>query len=175
MAADKGKNLIVLSLEYRDLAEQLERMAQDADGDTLQCVADTLDAESYPVEQKVCAVAYKITQWDQLAAAIKQQVAVMNDRIRVLNNRSRWLRDYLLRGMTISGISKIEGPDCQITVKKNPTGVDIFEPDLIPADYMRAPKPRPAEPDKTAIKAALLEKKDVPGCRLVSGSRVEIK
>lgn len=53
--------------------------------------------------------------------------------------------------------------------------VDVFEPALLPAQFMRQPEPPLPAPDKTAIKDALKAGQDVPGARLATTNRLEIK
>ena len=55
------------------------------------------------------------------------------------------------------------------------SAVDVFEPGLVPADYMKDPPPPPPEIDRKLVMQALKEGFDVPGCRLTQGERVEIK
>jgi hypothetical protein len=60
-------------------------------------------------------------------------------------------------------------------VRENPAAVEVYEPGLIPQQFMRQPEPPPPSPDKTAIKDALKAGKDVPGCRLTQGKRLDIR
>jgi hypothetical protein len=62
-----------------------------------------------------------------------------------------------------------------LSVQKNPASVDVFDLAAIPVEFMRIPEPPPPAPDKTAIKAALAAGRDVPGARLVNGTRLAIR
>lgn len=143
--------------------------------DDLQAIADTIEAESYPLEVKAQNVAYAIKNLEATAVAIKQAEAEMAARRKSIENRAAHLREYTKTCMEVAGVSKVECPHFALTIKKNPAGVDIFEPGLVPAEFMRQPEPPPAAPDKTAIKAALQAGREVPGALLAQGTRLEIK
>ena len=53
--------------------------------------------------------------------------------------------------------------------------MNVIDAALIPADYMRAPKPPEPAPDKAAIATALKAGQAVPGCELVQGFRLAVK
>jgi hypothetical protein len=92
-----------------------------------------------------------------------------------LENRAARIRDYLLANMMVAGVSKVESPYFNLAVRDNPPAVEVYEPGLIPAEYMTQPPTPPAVPNKTAIKDAIKAGQDVPGCKLVRGARLDIK
>lgn len=163
-------SLYTIAQEHRAMVERLMDTQDDA-----QAIADTIEAESYPLEVKVRNVAYAIKNLEAAAAGIKQAEADMAARRKSIEVRAAHLREYTKGCMEIAGISKVECPHFALSIKKNPAGVDIFEPSLIPAEFMRQPEPPPTAPDKTAIKEALKAGRDVPGAILAQGTRLEIK
>lgn len=162
--------LYVLAAEYRAAADKLSEMDIDA-----QTIADTLESISGDLETKAIGVAMVARNFDASAAAIKEAEAAMAARRKALETRAASLRAYLLSSMKFTGISKIECPHFALTVRDNPPAVDVFEPALLPAEFMRAPEPPPPAPDKAAIKDALKRGDDVPGARLTQGQRLEIR
>ena len=165
-----GLSLYAIAHEHHAMVERLMDTQDDA-----QTIADTIEAESCPLEVKAQNVAYAIKSLDALAGSIKQEEVNMAARRKVIEKRAEHLREYTKTCMEIAGMSKIECSHFALSIKKNPAGVDIFEPGLIPAEFMRQPEPPPATPDKTAIKAALQAGRDVPGAMLAQGTRLEIK
>lgn len=165
-----GMSLYAIAHEHRAMVEILMASEHDA-----QTIMDTLEAESYPIETKAQNVAYAIKNLDALASSIKQAEADMAARRKAIEKRAEHLRDYTKVCMEIAGVTKIETPHFALSIKKNPASVDIFEPGLVPAEFMRQPEPPPAAPDKTAIKAALQAGRDVPGALMAQGTRLEIK
>lgn len=162
--------LYVLASDYRAAAEALADLDLDP-----QTVADTLESMSGELEVKATNVAYMARNLESLAASIKEAEAGMAARRKALENRAAGLRDYLLRNMQACGMTKIESPHLQISIRANPPSVDVFDAAQIPAEYMRQPEPPPPAPNKTAIAAALKLGQDVPGARLTQSQRVELK
>lgn len=163
-------SLYAIATEHRAMVERLMDTQDDA-----QAIADTIEAESYPLEVKAQNVAYAIKNLDATAAAIKSAEAEMAARRKAIEKRVEHLREYTKTCMEVAGVTKIECPHFALTIKKNPAAVDVFEPGLIPAAFMKQPEPPPAMPDKAAIKAALQDGQDVPGALLAQGTRLEIK
>lgn len=162
--------LYEIAAEYRDAATKLAELDLDA-----QTIADTLEGLSGDLETKAQNVAFFVRNLEATAAAIKQAEADMAARRKAMENRADGLKRYIFESMTVAGIEKIECPHFRLAIKNNPAAVDVFEPGLVPASFMRTPEPPPPAPDKTAIKEALKAGQDVPGARLTSGQRLEIK
>jgi len=162
--------LYEIAAEYRDAATKLAELDLDA-----QTVADTLEGLSGDLETKAQNVAFFVRNLEATAAAIKQAEADMAARRKAMENRADGLKRYIFESMTVAGIEKIECPHFRLAIKNNPAAVDVFEPGLVPASFMRTPEPPPPALDKTAIKEALKAGQDVPGARLTSGQRLEIK
>lgn len=162
--------LFQIATEYRHITDVL----MDAGVDE-QTLADTLEAEVWPLELKAQNYGFVIRNLQATAASIKDAEDQMKARRQAIEKRAAGLLDRLKTGLEIAGVSKLECPHFALTIKKNPVAVDIFEPGLIPAEFMRQPEPPPAVPDKTAIKAALQAGRDIPGALLANGTRLEIK
>lgn len=162
--------LYELVATYRDAADKL------ADLDLPdEVIEDTLESLSGDLEVKATNTAYVIRNLEATVHAIKQAELDMAARRKALENRAARVKDYLLANMLTAGIQKIEGPHFRLTVRENPAAVEIFQPELIPATFMRQPEPPPPAPDKTAIKEAMKDGQEVPGCRLTRGTRLEIR
>jgi len=162
--------LYQIAQEHRAMVEALMSTQDDA-----QAIADTIEAESYPLEEKARRVAYAPKILDAEADAIESAAKEMMARAKAKRNRADNIREYLKTCLEVAGVSKIESPHFAITIRKNPPSVDVFEPALIPAEFMRQPAPPPPSIDKTAIKEAIKAGRDVPGALLSSGTRLEIR
>ena len=159
-----------IAAEYRAAAEKLAELDLDAE-----TIVDTLEGLSGDLETKAQNVAFFARNLESTAAAIKQAEADMAARRKAMENRADGLKRYVFESMKLAGIEKIECPHFRLSIKNNPAAVEIFEPGLVPASFMRTPEPPPPAPDKTAIKEALKAGQDVPGARLTSSQRLEIK
>jgi hypothetical protein len=163
-------SLYTIAQEHRAMVEAL--MATDNDERT---IADTIEAESYPLEVKAQNVAYAVKNLEATAEAIKAAEKEMAERRKRIENRAAHVREYLKTCMEVAGVSKIECPHFALAIKSNPASVDIFEPGMIPAEFMRQPEPPPAAPDKKAIAEALKAGVEVPGAMLAQGTRLDIR
>lgn len=137
-------------------------------------VTDTLDAMSGELEVKAQNVVMFARDLQATAEAIKAAEEQMAKRRKAIEGRAKHLLEYVHGCMETAGVQKIECPLFRIAVQRKAPSVDVFEPGLLPAEYMRQPETPPAAPDKTAIAAALKEGKDVPGARLLHGTRLAI-
>lgn len=162
--------LYELAREYRDAAERLADLDLDE-----QTVADTLEGLAGDLEVKATNVAMFARNLEATAAQIKDAEAQMAARRKAVENRATNLRRYLLVSMQQAGIQKIECPYFRLAVRDNPPAVDVFDAAQVPAEFMRQPETPPPAPDKTAIKDELKAGRDVPGCRLTVGQRLDIK
>lgn len=162
--------LYELAHSYRDAADKLADLDLDE-----QTIEDTLESLSGDLEVKATNTAMVVRNIEAMAAAIKDAEAQMAARRKALENRATRVRDYLLANMMVSGIQTIECPYFKLSVRDNPASVEVYEPGLIPATFMRQPEPPPPSPDKTAIKEALKAGQDVPGCKLTVGKRLDIR
>ncbi len=163
--------LYTLTGQYLQLAEQLADLDLDA-----QTVADTIEASGITDE-----IAQKATGIEMVARGLEMHTPAIDTEIARLTalkvgrtKKAQALRDYLKVNMIASGIDKIESPLFKIKLQNNPAAVEVFEPGLLPAEFMTKPLPPEPAPDKKAIAAALKANQDVPGCRLTQGQRLVV-
>jgi len=161
--------LYEISAEYRADADKLSELDLDD-----QAVADTLEGMAGALEEKAQNVVMAARNLEATAAAIKQAEEQMAARRKAIERRAEWLLGYVKKGMQIAGVQKIESPWFRISIQNNPQSVDVYEPGLVPIEYMRQPEPQPATPDKKAIAEAIKSGKEVPGCQLVQTQRLVI-
>lgn len=162
--------LFEIAKEYRNVTDIL--MDSDADEQT---IADTLEAEAWPLELKAQNYGFVIRNLEATAEAIKTAEKQMAERRKVLEKRAANMLERLKTGMEIAGVKELSCPYFAIKVVSNPASVEVYEPRLIPAEFMRQPEPPPPSPDKTAIKEAIKAGKEVPGAFLAQGTRLQIR
>ena len=163
--------LYVLTNQYLELAHQL------ADGDfDATTIADTIEASGITDElaTKAQGIEYVARGAESHNLAIDAEIA----RLQVLKAHrckvAAGLRAYLLENMQRAEIERIDCPMFTIKIQKNPASVDIYDQLSLPADYIVVPDPKPAQPDKKAIAAAIKAGKEVTGARLTQGVRLVI-
>lgn len=162
--------LYVLADDYMAAARKLAELDLDE-----QTVADTLESLSGEIEVKATNVAMFVRNLEATAEAIKDAEAKMAARRKAVESRAQRIRDYLKAQMERCGIQKIESPYFTLAIRQNPPAVHVEAAELVPAEYVKAPPPPPPAIDKKAVAEALKAGKDVPGCRLERGTRLEVK
>ena len=86
------------------------------------------------------------------------------------------LKDYLQACMSITGTEKISSDDgllSAILMTDRDESIEIDEGAVFPPELCN--KPKPPEPSKTLIKAAILAGEPVAGARIVHKDRLQIK
>ena len=161
-------SLYLVANEYKQIESRL--MESDADEQTIK---DTLEAVAGDFEDKAKAVSAVVRNMDAFIEQMKEAKRELDDRIKAFENRQERLRNYLLDNMKRTGITKIESPYFTIALKKNPPSVIIEDEGEIDGKWWK--HKTVSSIDKQRIKDALLAGDDVPGAKLESGERVEIK
>jgi len=161
--------LYEIAATYRADAEKLADMELDE-----QTLADTLEGLGGELEVKAQNVVMFARNLEATAAAIKEAEAQMATRRKAIENRAAGLRAYVLTSMQVARVQKIECPFFKLGIQANPPAVDVYEPGLIPTEFMKQKPPPPPEVDKTAIKDAIKAGQEVPGARLVQGQRLVV-
>lgn len=125
---------------------------------------------------KASNVAAYILNCESDAAQAKEAM----QRIRAIQSayqkRADHLRQYLAENMKASGITEIKADDRSFVVELYPDrdeSVEIEEGATFPPQLCADPKP--PEPSKTKIKAAILAGEPVAGARIVRKDRLTIK
>lgn len=162
--------LYQLADEYLVALRKLEELDLDE-----QTVADTLEGLSGELEVKATNVAMFCRNLEASAEAIKNAEQQMAARRKAIENRAARIRQYLKDNMERTGIQKIEGPHFALAIRKNPPAVHVEALELVPMEFFNPPLPPPPVMDKKRIAEALKAGKDVPGCRLEQGTRLDIK
>ena len=164
-----------MSSLYEIAASYRADVARLADLDLpAEVITDTLDAMSGELEVKAQNVVMYARNLQATAAAIKDAEEQMAKRRKAVENRAKHLLDYVQGCMETAEVKKIECPYFRLAIQAKPPSVDVYEPGLIPAEYMRAPEAPPPAPDKTAIAKAIKDGQEVPGARLMHGTRLAI-
>lgn len=166
---DDMTSLYEIATIYRADAARLQDLDLPAE-----VVTDTLDAMAGELEVKAQNVVMFARDLQATAAAIKEAEEQMAKRRKAIENRAKHLLEYVQGCMETAEVQKIECSHFRLAIQAKPPSVDVYEPGLLPVEYMRTPEPPPPAPDKTAIAAAIKSGKEVPGARLVQGTRLAI-
>lgn len=157
--------------QYKVLADQLSNADFDAT-----TIADTIEASGITDEIAIKAQGIEMVArtMEMHSPAIEAEIERLTALKKSREKTAASLREYLKTNMIAAGISKLESPLFKVSLRDNPPAVDVFEPGLIPVEFMTQPETPPPSPNKTAIKEAIKAGKDVPGARLTKTQRLVV-
>jgi len=166
-----GVALYSLTTQYRQLLDTLS----EGDFDAV-TVADTIEASGLTddIAAKASGIEMVARSLTAHCPAIDAEIIRLTALKRQRENAAAGLRAYLLHNMQASGITKLESPLFKISVRDNPSKLDVFEPDLVPEKFWIQPALPPKAIDNAALKAALKVDDNIPGARLTTGQRLAI-
>lgn len=122
---------------------------------------------------KAVSVAMFIRNIEVEAEAIADAKKSMDAREKALKAKAARLKNYLLSEMKRTDTKQIKCPYFVLSVRENPVSVVISPSAVIDTDLLLPPKPQ--EPNKRAIKAAIESGRVVFGCTLERSESLTIK
>lgn len=143
-------------------------MLECIDPETGEVDAEQLEALNLLREQKIENAALWLKNLKSDVAELKAEKKAFEDRIKAKQSKIDGLTAYLMNALDGQ---KFETPKCAISYRKSES-VNITDLSKIPADYLRF---APAEPDKTAIKAAIKAGESIDGAEIVQKTSMQIK
>lgn len=109
------------------------------------------------------------------AEAMKEESKRLAARAKTVSNRLDYLRGLYAGIMLEHGLKKVKGSAYEITLAKSERVEVPVYTDGLPPEFVRVRVEETREPDKIAIKAAIKEGREVPGCTLKTIYRVQVK
>jgi len=159
-------SLYTISHEYQSALTDLVGLDDEA-------VTDTLDALKGTLEIKATNVAAFIGSLDSLAGNMKEAEKRMKVRRSNLEKKAKKLREYIKENMELVGLSKIEAVEFQLAIKNNPPKIEITSENMIPDEFLKVKVSETI--DRVALKTALKNGDDIPGAKLTTSTRLDIK
>lgn len=156
-------------------ADELRHLLDNMDDETGE-LPEGYETAREIVTTKSRAVAAYIAQSEHECDMVEEHAKALLIRVKTARARSLRLRQYLAFHMKETGLTAIKSDDGMVVklLVDRDESVEVYEPGLLPADYMRE-IPAKSEPDKTLIKKALKDGFEVQGARIVKKDRLEIK
>lgn len=157
-------------------ATELARLESHIDADTGEINIEAFDAAQIALIAKQQAVVAYVRNLDAKAAMIKAASKEFADKAKSVQAQRDRLADYLMANMKQANMSKIEAVDGTFTATLYPErdeAIVIEDGAVFPPELCNEPKP--PEPSKTKIKAAILAGQAVAGAMIVRNDRLTIK
>ncbi len=166
--------LYELTEQYKELSAMLDQEEVDP-----QAVADTLESLTGEFEEKADNLACIIKDCLSDAEALKNEAAALEARHKTKKAKADWLIGYLYQQMCAVGKREIETTRNLLKIKNTPPSVKIADLNAFIAwatlnheEFLRQKAP---EVDKTAVKNAVRQGRDLPGVTLEGGEKLSIK
>jgi hypothetical protein len=106
---------------------------------------------------------------DARCEAIAAEIKALERRKKLFSGRAEAIKARIVEELEANALTRADGFHTSVLITPSPAAVEILDAKLVPAAYLRDPKPAAAAPDKVQIKAALERGEAVPGCKLVQG------
>ena len=158
------QSLYALTNEFQQLID----MDAENDADFADALADTLDATSEQLEDKIEATIIVARQLDTEAEAIDNEIKRLSARKKSIERNAQACRDRVLWAMENTGRDKIKRQLFTITRTKPPAACAIENAEQVPEQYTKL-IPASRQPVKSEILKALKAGESVPGCKLEEG------
>lgn len=133
---------------------------------------DNIEALEASVADKVKAVSLFSASQRSLAKMRKEAAQRMKHSADQIEKRADDMDEYVISCLKKIG-GRIETPEATISIRKCPASVQVVEEWNVPRRYWKAKTTETI--DKVAVKEALKQGKDVPGCALVVNEKLSIK
>lgn len=157
-------------------ATELARLESHIDEDTGEIDLAAFDAAQITLADKQRAVVAYVRNVDATEAMLTDAIKELQAKQKAMKAKRERLRGYLIESMKATGIKKIEAFDGTFSATlyhERDTSVVIEEGATFPPELCNDPKP--PEPSKTKIKAAIEAGQAISGACIVRSDRLTIK
>lgn len=149
-------------LQHQAIRAQLLEAFPDLDEQTL---LDTLEGAS-DLNEMLAGITRAYLEDKTLAAALKQRLDDMRNRLSRLEATADKKRDLITNVMEKAEIKKLMEPEFTLSLRVVPPGLQVTDEEVIPEDYW---KPQAPKLDKAGLLATLKSGASVPGTCLGNG------
>lgn len=135
--------------------------------------ATELEALLAQGEEKVLNCGRYLATRTRALEAMKEHIKDVQARIKAEEKRQSYLRSMMLRAVRALSTTSLEAPDIVVKLRSLPPSVFIENEELIPSKYFELKQDMIL--DKRAVLNDLKAGREVKGCSLSRGFKVEIK
>lgn len=117
------------------------------------------------LKNKSTSIIGYVRNLDLTSEAIKNEIDRLTTMKKAIDNKSAKFKEYVKQNMEELELQKIDTELGTLSIAKNPASVEIYDESMIADEYKK--EKVTVTIDKTAIKNAIKEGKEVEGARLV--------
>ena len=164
-------NLYELTTDIQNLYTQLVESA-DENGEIDGLLAQELSVKEEQFNEKALSIGYLSRKIDDETDLIDKEI----ERLKALKERRKRVKTRILTALTNAceqlGKTRIDGIQANISFRESER-IEVDDESKIPDEYIRVTIKK--EPDKTAIKQAIKQGKEINGVHLQSYKNIQIK
>lgn len=157
-------------MKLYELTEQYQELMDICEETGLEFVADTIEAITGEFNEKATNIGFVNKNLSANIEMLDNEIKNLQARKKAMQNNQERLKDYLRENMQATGITKIQCPLFNITLRNPVKAVQVDDASLLPDKCVKLT----VSPDKTVIKAMIKAGEDVPGAHLVDGKSAVI-
>ena len=150
----------------------------DENGELIEVTAEDLQIIEQLNEErntKLENIALYCKNLDSEAQAIKAEEESLKKRRERIERKSEGLKNMMIYSLMANGDDKFESSKCCAKIRES-KATDIINKDLIPEKFIKVKTFEPEyNPDKTAIKKAILAGEEVPGAAIKINRKLNIE
>jgi phosphoribosyl-ATP pyrophosphohydrolase len=162
-----SSTLYNISNEYKAIMAAIEAN----EGEITDEVAPMLEIVEANLQEKAVNYAFMIKHYEDRGSLIAAEIKRLQGLKAKADKTAEKLSDRIASAMQEFGITKVEGETITLSFRKS-TAIEIEAEEQLNVEFMKFSKP---VPDKTAIKKAIEEGREVIGARLVTNQNLQIK
>lgn len=117
------------------------------------------------LKNKSTSIIGYVRNLDLTSEALKNEIDRLTTMKKAVDNKNTKFKEYVKENMENLNLQKIDTELGSLTIAKNPVSVEIYEENMISDEYKK--EKITVTIDKTAIKNAIKEGKEVQGARLI--------
>ena len=153
---------------YNQLAEEL----LDNGGELTPELSEKLAITEEQLQNKSVAYSFVIKQMDADIDTIDAEIKRLQNAKKQREKASEYLKERIKHAMQLFSVNEIKTPLVKINFRKSET-VEVDDVNKLPAPYKVVKVTEQA--DKAAIKAAIKDGVELPGCSIVEHRNLQIK
>jgi hypothetical protein len=162
------RNIFQITEEFYKLIDVLE----ESGGELTPELEEALNQVQVDFQAKAHNYGYVLLQMKNDADAVDKEIERLTKIKKARDNAQKRLKDALKSCMQVLNIKVIKGETITLTLRDS-KAIEITDADAVPLEYHSDPKP--TEPSKTKIKAAIDEGTEVPGAQQVINTSLQVK
>lgn len=153
-------------------AEFAYRLDQAETPEDLEACQVALQGIEYSFDEKIENIAKVVRNIEAESKAYKEEEQRLKAKKQSAEKKVEFLKQYMFDSMEFLGKEKVQAGVFTVSIRNNGPSVQVLDEASIPEEYFIEQEPKL---DKTSIKNAIKQGKEVPGAELIRTRSLQIK